>query len=735
MRHKKTIEPEKSAEEEALKARVDAMMDARRADNAVSPGAEVSISKKSPAETEAAEVSPKEQPSAPPLPGKLLKQLPVEEKIPEPQKPYIIPASNLSIDKLDELTKGIGNAGKSVESPVSTPAETAAELDHDDDIEAKTKTDEFNDLATDNAVDDIVAKEGDIVLAAEDTARVTRFDKPAKLKLPDWKDKARAMLKNKWTWLGALVVLGILLGLLPVTRYKLLGLIIKKSVTITVLDSKTASPLSNAAVQLAGDIIKTDASGKAHLKASVGQHNLIIDKQYYRTSQVPYFVGFKTAAKLTDIRLVATGRLVQITVLNKITGKPVEGVLLKVLDTTAKTNAKGQALVALPTRASSDPAKLSLTGYSTAEITIQVTDRAVKANSFELTPAGHIYFLSNLRGNIDVVKANLDGSGRKIVLEGTGHEDPSTTSLLASRDWRYLVLKSRRDSAGTALYLIDSNSDKITPFDNSNASFTLVGWYGHSFVYDLTRNNLSNWQPGRQALKSYDAENLQLNQLDQNQAEGTAASYAQQSFSNYYILNGVVAYNTQWHTYSASGSDYDSSGKTDTIRAIQPNGQNKKDYQSFPTGDTSDIQAALYEPQAVYYKVYSYNGNKTTYYVYEDQAVKTANVDAGTFNKTYPTFLLSPAGSQTFWTELRDGKNTLFTGDANAKTQKQIASLSDYSPYGWYSDSYTLISKSSSELYIMPAGGLAPNRPPLKITDYYKPAQTYSGYGYGYGGL
>jgi hypothetical protein len=82
---------------------------------------------------------------------------------------------------------------------------------------------------------------------------------------------------------------------------------------------------------------------------------------------------------------------------------------------------------------------------------------------------------------------------------------------------------------------------------------------------------------------------------------------------------------------------------------------------------------------------------------------------------------------------LRDGKNALFIGDTNAGNKKQIASLSEYSPYGWYSDSYVLVSKTSSQLYIMSPTN--PNEPPLKITDYYKPAQTFQGYGYGYGGL
>jgi hypothetical protein len=97
----------------------------------------------------------------------------------------------------------------------------------------------------------------------------------------------------------------------------------------------------------------------------------------------------------------------------------------------------------------------------------------------------------------------------------------------------------------------------------------------------------------------------------------------------------------------------------------------------------------------------------------------------------YPTYLLSPSSNQTFWTDQRDGKNTLFVGDNDAKNQKTIASLSGYNIYGWFTDNYLLVSKSSSELYVMPVAGGTP----LKITDYYKPAINYQGYGGGYGGL
>ncbi len=205
MRNKKTVEPKESTEEEALKERVDAMMDARRAGHAADSATSTTIGKKSSNGAEETEVHYKNQPSAPPLPGKLLKQLPVEEETPEPEKPYIIPTSSLSIDKLDELTESITSSETSPKSNMSAALETTAKPNHEYDVDVKT---EFDDSATDKAIDDIVAKEGDIVLAAEDASV-----QPKEIKPHGQKDKTPALLKNQWIWLTVLVALGIILVL------------------------------------------------------------------------------------------------------------------------------------------------------------------------------------------------------------------------------------------------------------------------------------------------------------------------------------------------------------------------------------------------------------------------------------------------------------------------------------------------------------------------------------------
>jgi len=593
-------------------------------------------------------------------------------------------------------------------------------------------TNSLDDKTTDKAVDEIVASESDTVLAVEDAAIVKAGQKAE----PAAKSsKLKRIFKNKWLWISFVALL-IAVFALPITRYAVLGLVIKRDVAITVTDSKTSTPVSNALVSLHGKTTKTDAYGKATIKAPLGNSRLSVSKQYFKTYSTTFLVVYKSA-QTSKVSLIATGRQVPVIVVDLVTSKPLTGVQITVLDTTAKTDQKGQASIVLPSTNVSEKATLSLAGYNTTTVNIQVTDQVVVANTVSLTPQGQIYFLSNLSGKIDVVRSDLDGANRQTILAGTGKEDPNTTSLLASRDWHFVVLKAQRDSDQASLYLIDTTTDKVTNFDSGNSDLNLIGWYGHNFLYDVLRNTIPTYQTAHEALKSYNADTAQLNLLDQNLAEGTAASHAYQGFYNFYILSGTITYNTQWYTVTASpGTSFDLTGKTDTIRGIQLAAQSKKDYQTFAASAVSYIQAALYQPQSLYYSVYDNSGSKITYYAFDGQTVTLSpTLEKTTFNRTYPTYLLSPSGSQTFWTELRDGKNTLFVGDQNAGGSKQIANLSDYAPYGWFSDNYLLVSKNSSQLYIMPVGGLTGVQQPVKITDYYKPAQTYNGYGYGYGGL
>jgi len=627
-----------------------------------------------------------------------------------------IPVSEAENERSTETSNGVPDEEAPATDPRGLPGTERSPGD---------RTAEVEDADTDQAVDDIAAREADTMLAVQDALGRKHSRPPGG---PGWKDKLKRLLKSRRLW-AIITILIIVAFALPVTRYKLLGLVIKKQVSVIVIDSKTNTPVSDAKVSLHGAVAETNANGAATLKVPPGNATFAVSKQYYKTYDAKTFVGLGSSAK-RRVKLVATGRQVPITVTNLFTGRPLANARITALKTTIKTDAHGKATIVLPASAATDSATVSLKNYNSAKVTIQVTNSVVPANSFKLVPAGQIYFLSNVGGTIDVVKSNLDGSDRQTVLAGTGKEDPTTTSLLATRDWRYLALKSNRGGARPALYLIDTDDDKVTEFDGNNGNFNLIGWSGHDFMYDFVSATVPQSQTGHETVRSYDADHRQLNQLDQSRAENGDNGYVAQEFYDFYVLDNLLVYNTQW--YSGGG---DLGGKNASIRAVEPDGQNKKDYQTYPSAGLNYVLAAHYQPQAVYYETYSSAKNATTYYNFANQTVNTVSIDHSTFLRSYPTYLLSPSGKRTFWTDQQNGQTNLFVGDNAAQHGEVLNGLGGYQPYGWFSDDYVLLSQGGTDLYIAPANGLKTGQQPFKIGYYYKPVPRLDNYGYGYGGL
>lgn len=533
------------------------------------------------------------------------------------------------------------------------------------------------------------------------------------------------------------------LAAIPFTRYALAGLVWQQEYRVRVLDAQTNTPVSGAMIMLAGKTAATNGEGDATVKAPAGRKQLEVSKNYYHSANQTVLVPILRPRSALTVHLVATGRQVPLSLVNVITKQPVANAVIQASDATATTDKNGKATLVVPAGKQTVSVRISANGYNTATASVQVTTQAVSANDFKLTPRGKVYFLSNLSGNIDVMKSNLDGSDRQTVLAGTGKEDKQNTVLLASRDWKYLALLSRRDGGNNAkLFLIDTSSDGVSTIDEGQATFTLVGWSNDTFVYRVDRQNVQAWQPKAAALKSFDAAAKKLNLLDETAAGGDdALNCASEAYGSVYSIGTDVVFIKNWSACVNGRSRL--VGKQATINAVKDNGSGKRVIKGFSTADNAQqyglsLQSYLYEPGGIYVKFDEdiASGDKAPTYVYEDGQVKAGTPSSwNDFNSAqgaYPTYLLSPSGNQTFWSELRDGKTALFVGDADAKRQRQIAALSGYQTYGWFTDSYLLMSKNGSELYIMPSNG---SQNPLKLTDYYKPATLFRGYGGGYGGL
>lgn len=558
--------------------------------------------------------------------------------------------------------------------------------------------------------------------------------KPSK---PESKDKIgmlwqKYLAHKKLTIPATILILLAVLLTIPFTRYTILGLFIKQDFSVSVTDSITHKPVSSVTIQLAGATASTNSSGSATVKVKVGKSSLTAQKKYYNNFSSSVTVPVSKSKTPYQISMTATGRQVPVTVTNKITGKGLGGATIKTSDTEAQTDKDGNTTMVLP--ADKDKVSVTITaqGYNQTTATVTVTDQKIAANSFSITPTGKVYFLSKASGKIDVVKTNLDGSDRQTVLAGTGKEEDTGTVLLASRDWKYLALLARRDSDKAKLYLIDTASDKLTTMDEGDATFELIGWQDNNFAYLVYRNNIPNWQPKAASIKSFNAQTAKLTTLDSTNAEGidnASAKYETFITANTHILGTMLVYTKTWYIYPGY---INVTGKQNTLSSINLDGSNKKVISSLDAAQSYFGSVVQYEPQELLVQVSSPNAPESFYTLSSSGDYTKSSNQINGLGNTYPTYLFSPSGKQTFWSEERDGKNTLFIGNQNGEDSKQIASLSEYLQYGWFTDDYLLVSKNASELYIMPKDG---SQTPLKISDYHKPAQSYYGYGGGYGGF
>ena len=529
---------------------------------------------------------------------------------------------------------------------------------------------------------------------------------------------------------GLLVLIAIVFAV-PFTRYFVLSSFVKKDVTVKIVDVETNKPVTNVSVKLDNISAQTDKDGTATFKSvPVGQYDLTVIKQYYKEYNVGYTVPILGSPELPMLRIEAVGRQIVVNVSNKVTGDTLSDVVIEAVETKATTNSEGIATIILPPSNEAVKATLSKEGYNTATVELKVDDTI--ENNYSITPSGSIYYLSKATGKINVMKSQLDGAGAVVAVAATGQESDYETSLLSSRDWQYSALNATRTDNKQRLYLLNSSKDELSVIDEGDATFSLVGWSAHNFIYTVYRNTPNAWDNKKQALKSFNADTRKVTTLDETTGVGSNnydSSY--ENFSNVYIMNDEIVYIKNWYysNYYFANSD---GNKPASLYSVNPAGGSKKTVKTF--SPTKSASLKLYEPQGLYVQVSS----PSTFYEYENVKItEVTGLSDNQFNSFYPTFLVSPSGKKTFWYEPRDGKNTIFLGNETGRDAKTIGSLSEYAPYGWYgqNDEYLLLTKNGSELYISPASKTIGENgyQPLKVTDYHK-TRTYPGYGYGYGG-
>lgn len=539
---------------------------------------------------------------------------------------------------------------------------------------------------------------------------------------------------KKWFTLpGTVLLVAIVLLAVPVTRYAMTSWFWKESMTVTVTDDTTKRPVTDAAVSIAGVESKTNANGQAHVDGvPVGWHELRIEKKHYKSSiqtvEVPWFAKGKKYA----VDFQATGRLSEITVVNRLSGAPVKAALVTVAkDKQATTDAEGKAQLILPINTQEITVTVHAEGYVAATITIKQSNK----NQLQLLPAGKLYFLSKQRGKLDVVQTNLDGSERKAIVEGTGHEDEQT-ALAVSADWKYLLLKAKRSANKPAgLYLFDTAKNMLEPIEEAGVESILHGWAGHNFYYATAQADGSQMK-----FKSINATSRKQTIVEDAQEVKFGADIPyMQLVANVHITDNRVTYTKGWGIpYRYLGEDYEQIPKDKLIEIVTMTGDggNKKVLKTFPSHELRSMRTKQTFPQTIQYKIEMLTEPNLQYGESSNGAYKAvANGDQfGDEEAKPPVYLMSPNGSQSLWTESRNNSNVIVMGDKNGQNKKEITNRGEFRAYGWFTDDYVVLQKANNELYIATFAQLQAGHEPLRVGEYFKPENVSPSYGHGYGG-
>ncbi len=501
-----------------------------------------------------------------------------------------------------------------------------------------------------------------------------------------------------------------LCGAVPYTRAKVFGLFIQRPLSIIVYEKDSGARVTEADVLIDNVSYATDQTGTLHLTAKPGRHAVTVSKAFYST-QTSVFTGhiFKPNKELT-VSLKVHGVPIKATVKNRIDGRPLAGVLITSrTGAKARTSKDGTAHLVLPLGTTETDGSVSLGGVKKAEVILRAADDD-HTNVFMALPDQRIYYLGS--GKPDVVSTYLDGSDPQVVVAATGQEDSTDTELIASPNWQYLALKSRREGE-TKLYIYSTKNNTLQTIDQS-ASFSLTGWLGSSFVYRTELAGAPLWQSKRMALKSYDAAQGLAHTLDESKAEGKSVlDFVGQTFKQVYLADGRVLYTQHWTSSYYYGGRY--TDKYMTLMSVKPDGSDAQPLYKWQAGYDARIDSRPNSAQEVYIHV-ELTGVQHSYWRYYKGKVEPYEQASDTFlNGSYATYYVSPNTSFVLWAQTSSSVGGLFIGDYYGQNGKQLTNLVRTVPKGWFTDGYVLAGQTS-ELYITGRATTLRGLAPIKVT-------------------
>jgi hypothetical protein len=571
----------------------------------------------------------------------------------EPSTAPPVPSSELSPDI---ATNGIDAESEEKElDPVPDDSGNTAE---------KTEPDED----TDKAVDDIVAKEGDDLLAAEDEKLAGAFQPGQKPRLiQKLKNLLAAWWHNKKARWATIIAAGvILLGISfwPTSRYFALNSAgVRASASIQVLDDSTQQPLKNVQVSLANQIAKTGDDGRANLKhIKLGKTKLLIKKRAFASLAKNVTVGWGSNP-MDTVRVTPTGTQYIFTVSDFLSGKALDKAEAISGEANAQADSTGKIVLTID-GATDQPigVTLSAPNYRDEKLTIGQDDKS--SRSIKMVPARKHVFVSKRSGKYDVYSIDADSQNAKVIFKATGHERDDIT-LISHPTANMVALVSTRDNAHNSdgyllsnLYLINPDTGEVANLGQSE-KIQIIGWVADRLIYVQVQAGASAANPNRERLVSYDYKDNKKYELASN------------NYFNYVAVAGSSVY------YAPSGGYQPQNAN---VYKISPDGASR---QTILNKEVWDIFRTEFDHLSLSSQQGWYD-----YKLGDSQAAKVSGAPASLQDRLYSD---RADHKKSLWVDQRDGKGVLLERDTKDGVDKVLKSQSGLAnPVYWLNDNYVV---------------------------------------------
>ncbi len=514
------------------------------------------------------------------------------------------------------------------------------------------------------------------------------------------------------------VIISILLiiFLIPVTRYKILGIFIKENFKLLIIDHQTKLPVAGAIISINGISNKTDSSGFVVINSHIGTNKISVSRKYYSNIDQNIFIPWHQKG-YEKLSITATGRQVSMTIVDKITKTAINHLTVTSDGLSAQTNSLGIATLVVSPEKLVVKVVISGTGYKTQ--TTEISTDSSKTNNLEIIPSSYVYYLSNISGTIDVVKSLVDGSNQKTVLAGNKSEVIYDTSLTPSNDWKYLALSANRNNTKPCLTIIQSSDDSSYIIDQTNGTYSIYGWdTNNNLIYSVENTNLPSGSTGKFTLKSYISSTNKTITLDASSAQANSGNYGSEGYTSVYVLpNDSIVYSKNW------GGDLASfTGLQMTINSINDNGTGKKTISTYDQASyQSVINSHLNAPSGIIFWLSKSGSHTPDYYQYSNGQFTdiTDNQNLANLNSSPTIYPISPDASKIIYSNNINGHSAIYVSGLAGNNPKQVALLGNtFKVYGWLTNNYIILNNNSNEFYIMPVTGVANQKDLIKITNH-----------------